>query len=358
MDRILPYILATLTQRPRYKPSKLEWNPNFWTQNIFRMYEFFFWKGMNKDGSSQRCEWTRGNHYDVELKKWVVVTRIHTFEAAVAHFETYVRNFLKSFKLVPVKIYLPQLATANGVRMPSPYLFAIAFDNTGGKREAGGGSPNTFSLTITGTDLHLWVNTASEVNDVSTCTYNLVAVGAVAGAQVDGINDVVSGPQMRVLINPSTGANNLVTTCLTDGLAVAAASYTGCNQSTATDGTPGTTSQNSGTTLTVTMTVTTTGSWVVAGMNNDQNDFTAGSGTTMRQVNPNYGLADSNGAVATGSQSLIATYPSGRARGAIATILPVAATSAIKTIDGLAKASVKVVNGLAIASVKTWNGLE
>lgn len=31
--------------------------------------------------------------------------------------------------------------------------------------------------------------------------------------------------------------------------------------------------------------------------------------------------------------------------------------SAIKTIDGLAKASVKTVNGLAIASVKTWNGL-
>lgn len=32
-------------------------------------------------------------------------------------------------------------------------------------------------------------------------------------------------------------------------------------------------------------------------------------------------------------------------------------TTAIKTINGLAKASVKTVNGLAIASVKTWNGL-
>jgi hypothetical protein len=32
-------------------------------------------------------------------------------------------------------------------------------------------------------------------------------------------------------------------------------------------------------------------------------------------------------------------------------------SSAIKTINGLAKASVKTVNGLAIASVKTWNGL-
>jgi len=32
-------------------------------------------------------------------------------------------------------------------------------------------------------------------------------------------------------------------------------------------------------------------------------------------------------------------------------------TSAIKTIDGLAKASVKTVDGLVIASVKTWDGL-
>lgn len=34
-----------------------------------------------------------------------------------------------------------------------------------------------------------------------------------------------------------------------------------------------------------------------------------------------------------------------------------AASSAVKTIDGLARASVKTVNDLAIASVKTWNGL-
>ena len=36
---------------------------------------------------------------------------------------------------------------------------------------------------------------------------------------------------------------------------------------------------------------------------------------------------------------------------------PTAATSNIKTIDGLAIASVKTVFGLAIASVKSWNGV-
>ena len=34
-----------------------------------------------------------------------------------------------------------------------------------------------------------------------------------------------------------------------------------------------------------------------------------------------------------------------------------AGSSAIKTLDGLAKASVKTIDGLAIASVKTYNGL-
>jgi hypothetical protein len=37
------------------------------------------------------------------------------------------------------------------------------------------------------------------------------------------------------------------------------------------------------------------------------------------------------------------------------TVTSAGASSAIKTINGLAKASVKTVNGLAIASVKTWN---
>jgi hypothetical protein len=43
--------------------------------------------------------------------------------------------------------------------------------------------------------------------------------------------------------------------------------------------------------------------------------------------------------------------------GGIAIEIKAAATTAIKTINGLSKASVKTVNGLAIASVKTWNGL-
>ena len=41
-----------------------------------------------------------------------------------------------------------------------------------------------------------------------------------------------------------------------------------------------------------------------------------------------------------------------------ATYTPAGGSSAIKSVNGLAKASAKSVNGLAIANVKSWNGLE
>jgi hypothetical protein len=59
--------------------------------------------------------------------------------------------------------------------------------------------------------------------------------------------------------------------------------------------------------------------------------------------------------------SVAATFTTNTTGGRYLTIVmafrPVAATSAIKTFNGLAVASVKTVNGLAIASVKTRNGL-
>lgn len=65
-----------------------------------------------------------------------------------------------------------------------------------------------------------------------------------------------------------------------------------------------------------------------------------------------------NGALTTLDRVVLHNSDNGGATRYIDTIYdatPVA--SAIKTIDGLARASVKTVDGLAIASVKTWNGL-
>lgn len=69
-------------------------------------------------------------------------------------------------------------------------------------------------------------------------------------------------------------------------------------------------------------------------------------------------IFDSNGTVSTGSQSYGFNNVANNQNALLGvSIAPPTPTSAIKTIDGLAKASVKTVNGLAIASVKTWGGL-
>lgn len=344
-------VLEFATGKPRYYP-KIYWSDKSWTHNVFRFLELLFGRRYGI-----RCESVVTSHNGVTYRS------VYTVEAAIAHIETHVRNWIKDLAFEPVRVYVPQMALPNGVSMPSGYLFAIAYVASGFRREASGGSPNTLSITVSGSDTHLWVNTATDVNDVSSCTYNSVAVGAVSGAQVNGSSNVVTGPQMRVLIAPTAGANNLVTSSTSgEDLAVSAAVYSGCNQTTATDGTPGTYTSASTTTVTVTMTVTTADSWLIGGMTSNQNNFSAGAGTTVRQADPNSSISDSNGTVSTGSQSLVATFtPSGLARGAVCTILPaVAAPSGptnIKTYNGITASNTKTWNGIDWADIKTFNGI-
>ncbi len=75
--------------------------------------------------------------------------------------------------------------------------------------------------------------------------------------------------------------------------------------------------------------------------------------------NANYDVANSAPAWTNAQQMYLSGYFADQAGTANDPKLVVvhAASSAIKTINGLAKASVKTVNGLAIASVKTWDGL-
>jgi hypothetical protein len=87
----------------------------------------------------------------------------------------------------------------------------------------------------------------------------------------------------------------------------------------------------------------------------------ASTGAVLRASSGNSASwCDSNTAYAAGSRSIATATTGGPCSwqtiyGALQE--PVAPSSAIKTINGLAKASVKTVDGLSIASVKTWNGL-
>ena len=285
----------------------------------------------------------------------IITRRFYTFESVIAYGESLIRGMFTLPKLVPFRIVFPQMVSSE-VSIPSPYLFAIAFDATGGKREASGGTPNTISFTVTGSNNVLIANTSTFTDDVTDCDYAGVNLTDTA-AKINGVDAVLNGVDLRYLIAPATGTNNLVTTDNGSGsLAVAVANYTGAKQTSPIDSTS-TASETSASSITGTTTVVASGCWLVMGGAAVVSDMAAGSGTTTRQTNQNYALCDSNASVSTGAQSLILTYTSGAARAAILSLAPAAAATSIKTVNGLAYASVKTVNGLAVASIKNINGL-
>jgi hypothetical protein len=100
-------------------------------------------------------------------------------------------------------------------------------------------------------------------------------------------------------------------------------------------------------------------SWVVSSSRRRPGPVasTVSTGVTNDRTNSNasVGIGDS-GPESVGTISH--TWSGGGSDGSIAGIvLEPAASSAVKTVNGLANASVKTVNGLARASVKTINGL-
>lgn len=235
---------------------------------------------------------------------------------------------------------------------------AIAFDaqSTG---VANPGTSVTVSQTCTGSNLLLLVHvgTNDTTDKVTGVTYN-----AVAMTRLDAKAAATTGffGFVYYLVNPATGAHNIVASRSDSNLiTVDAVSYTGVSQTGFPD------SQANGTValgnITATTTVVASNCWLFGATrgNNGVSGITAGAGTTLRTGNFSNALvsSDSNGTVATGSQTLNYNISAGgECYWMICSFAPVA-TSAIKTIDGLAKASVKTVKGLAIASVKTWDGL-
>lgn len=234
---------------------------------------------------------------------------------------------------------------------------AIAFDaSTQGT--AGVTSPQTYSHTCTGSDLILYVHiyTVGTGNQVTGVTYNGVSMTSVGSIDLSTFGRTY----LYRLVNPASGANNVVITYSGSqvyGVSVAT-SYTGALQSggtfvsnTAVDATPD---------VSVVLTPNSSGNWIAMAMGNDgAAPFGGGGSASVRQIGSNVAIIayDTNGGVS-GSTTMTATMVGGNNLSVVAeSFEPSAAASAIKTIDGLAKASVKTVDGLAIASVKTWNGL-
>jgi hypothetical protein len=257
MKRVLPTILATLTGHSRQQVVRgrdFEWSSKLLVHNLFRIYELIFWRRVGiRAGTSVAVN-----------NKGETIVHFHSWEDVFAQAEVFIRSLLKFRITLPVRIFTMQMASATPAPFGNPYLFAIAYDTTGG-----GGTPNfagkstTFTYTHVCTGSNLTLASGAEKNNtasdnISGFTYNSVS-GTIAKNFAASTYDLAIG----YLVNPSTGSNSVVWGTLTNlsDWTAASVSLTG---TTATPSSPGSnTATASSGTASVAVTTTAANSWVV-----------------------------------------------------------------------------------------------
>lgn len=307
MDRILPYIFATLTQHDRQKvvaSVDFKWSKECWTHNFFRALELVFWR-------------KAGIRSEVSVAKKLdgtVIYQFHTLESAIAHTEGAIRS-LKKFKF-PYRVWVPVLQTPIGLPIPvSPYFFAIAYV-TGGRTTGGGGlnAPQSISVTTSGSNTFMSFGSMT-LNDTTTApTYNSVS-STTASTATTYIGSGRFGIRLYYLINPTTGANNATFTATGNpGIEGFAMQYSGCLQSSQ----PGGTAVNTGaavSSLSVTVTVAAANSWIAAFEvdSGGPSGYTAGTNTNAVRLSDTglAGCSYDGGPFATGNQSITVTMTLG-----------------------------------------------
>lgn len=183
---------------------------------------------------------------------------------------------------------------------------AIAVDNTIAVRTDGTSGNYTQAFTCNGSNRALVVATFTTNNTV-TVTYNGTSM-----TQIKSVSNT-NGWEERLflLINPSSGSNNIVVNFSTGGArsGFVATSYTGVKQTGQPDSSASI-AQSTSSPYAMATTVVATGCWIVgSAMSNATGSLTAGTGTTKRAslgvgTSTDLGIFDSNGTVGTGSQSI------------------------------------------------------
>lgn len=176
----------------------------------------------------------------------------------------------------------------------------------------------TGSHTCTGANLILWVVVRKFVDDVTSVTYNGDAMTQAVKKQ--GTGSSLGHIYLYYLINPDTGAHDVVVNASTSGfIAAFATSYTGASQTGQPDATSST-SQNgvgSGSNYAQSVTTVADNCWVVGGFHctGTGTNMAAGANTTERQkrsTTATLAMYDSNGAVTpAGVRTLNASVSSG-----------------------------------------------
>ncbi len=180
----------------------------------------------------------------------------------------------------------------------------IEFDST--STSSANSSTLTYSHTCTGLNRILFVGTLGATTDLVTgITYNGIEMTLIGKVQTPSDR----WQYLYYLINPATGANNIVISSSgADALVSCSTSYTGAEQFGQPDAST-TNTASSATSITGTITTLVDNCWTVAWLHNDQGVFTSGAGTTIRNHDNSRAIADSNGPITpAGSTSLSGTW--------------------------------------------------
>lgn len=320
---ILPKLLALITRHPREKVEHLEFRPNQWMSNLFRVWEYVFWRRQGIRIESSAYTDGRNTYY-----------QCHTWEATFSYIEQKIRESL-SVKLVKTRrgykikffndfsfelIKLPTLVASNGMpinTLPFGYVFAIALDTSGSNAVGGGNSSVTISsYTVTGSNTIMFVAANDQANSGGSWATNVTGITANGSATTKiGVNYVDTGPygnnsSLWGKLAPSSGNVVASRTNTGDGFMIGAETLSGVDQGTAVGSLP-TNGISNGTFSTPQASPAVTSpsnGWVAMScyISIGAPAATAGTGTTLRQTvsGAEYGYLFDSGSTVSGSTTL------------------------------------------------------
>lgn len=293
MEKILPYILATLTQHDRQKVVAgvdFEWSKDSWTHNFFRAFELVFWRRSGIRAETSAVAFKNADGTTTTIRAY------HSLESLLKFFEYKVRS-IWNWKLVPVKVYLPVLRPAGMPTFSSPYLLAIAFVGAANNNQNGA---TTLSLTgvSCGTTNGLVFAFAGD-NDLS---FVITGISCADGA-LTFIENVSGGTRLHCSswykIGTTTATQTFTATSSTaTDIQFAVSTYSGARQSAQPDA-HNTSTSGSASSFSQSVTTVADNCWVMWALNWGNitgGALTAGANTTLRANDgaQGYALADTN----------------------------------------------------------------
>jgi len=348
MKNLLPTLMVCLTKQDRYLP-EIKWAEGSWVFKLFRLYELVFWRKVG----------IRPEITAIRARDGKTYYAFHTWEALLVNGEGRLKEWFKGLELLPIKIYIPQLATPQGVVFPSPYLFAIAYE-TSGNAYTNASTTASLDLASSGTDRLAVIFTLSGGGN----RFSSVTVEGQATTTVVTNYNPFGAQSLYGLyyIAPPTSSSTTYLFTLIDSAddeEIGVLTYSGCHQTSPIDSSATNVNAAANPALVaLTTTVVASNCWLVSCARNNTGGASASTGTTLRQAGTSLATGDSNGTVGTGSQSMSWTRAAnGTTGGIVFSIAPAVAAGPanLKSYDTNLKANIKSMNTNLIANVKTFD---